>query len=219
MISIKSYQWGSMWDHRLGNVYGEHIISSGSVRPSTCLYFQWWSEMEMKSCIIVGCHKVNHDTFIYIQLSFKLFKPISKIVSDIIFSNLYNVLVAVVIKENIRWVIRSPLLMIFWGYLNVVLQLKIQQYHNSNINYRNDKIITWGNTYSINMECSLKLIYDCASQEFRWGLNDKISPNKYYKLYPFHRIINEIKAKTQKCRKYSKHIHLQVPNSVNFGKV
>ena len=131
MISIKSYQWGSMWDHRLGNVYGEHIISGGSVRPSTCLYFQWWSEMEMKSCIIVGFHKVNHDTFIYIELSSKLFKPISKIVYVIIFSNLYNVFVAVVIKENIWWVIRSPLLIIY-DHLNFsrdfVVQFRVSRY-------------------------------------------------------------------------------------------
>lgn len=106
--------------------------------PHVCL-----SNGGLKCYIIVGCHKMDHDTFMNAHESSKLFKPIGKIVSVTIFSNFYKVLVSIVIEEHLRWVMRSPLPMIFWRYLNVV---------------------------SINMECLLKLIYDCASQEIRWGM-------------------------------------------------
>lgn len=82
----------------LANIYSKDISSGGCGWPSTCLSMQWWHEVEMENPILLGCRKCDHDTFMNAHGSFEVLQSVSKVVSVVIFSKLYIMLVSIVIE-------------------------------------------------------------------------------------------------------------------------
>lgn len=67
--------------------------------------------MDIKTPIFVRCNKTDHNTFMA-EASSEVLESIDKVVPVTIFFELYKVFVSIM-EQHIRWVIMSPLPMIY----------------------------------------------------------------------------------------------------------
>ena len=119
--TICSYQWLRVRDHSFCNFNDPCILSIICKRSSACLFMQWEHKIYAEDGFSLTSRESNSDTFVNIIIFSKKFQSIGKEISIMVFCYLDWVYGSRTYKMDIKWIVRCPLLVIKWWYLNYVL--------------------------------------------------------------------------------------------------